>query len=130
MSGETDLQQLLATLSPVLDPEPYGFVLCHAPATIIPIFALIHEAEGATVIARKSTITAQGLSVAADWARITLQVLSSLHAVGLTAVVSTALARAGISSNMVAAFHHDHIFVPWHRRDEAMTVLRGLQTSR
>ena len=52
---------------------------------------------------------------------------SSLEAVGLTAALSKRLADAGISANMIAALHHDHLFVPWDRRDEALAALRGLQ---
>jgi hypothetical protein len=78
-------------------------------------FALIREDEGVTVIR-----PGQG------WARITLGVHSSLAAVGLTARVASALAQREISANMVAAFHHDHVFVPWDRRAEALAVLRAL----
>jgi len=60
-----------------------------------------------------------------EWARISLGVHSSLEAVGLTAILSARLAEAGISANIVAALHHDHIFVPWDRRDEALAALRG-----
>jgi hypothetical protein len=60
------------------------------------------------------------------WARITLQIHSSLAAVGLTARVAESLAAGGISANMVAAYHHDHVFVPWERRDEALAILRGV----
>ena len=78
-------------------------------------FALIREHEGVTVIR-----PGQG------WARITLGVQSSLAAVGLTARVAAALAERGISANIVAAFRHDHVFVPWDRRVEAMAALRAL----
>jgi hypothetical protein len=81
-------------------------------------FALIREAEGVTVVR-------PGMG----WARITLGVLSSLAAVGLTARVAGALADAGIRANMVAAFHHDHVFVPWGRRAEALTILLALSKS-
>lgn len=60
------------------------------------------------------------------WARITLTVHSSLAAIGLTAAVSQALAAGGIPANIIAAFHHDHIFVPWDRRAEALAVLHRL----
>jgi uncharacterized protein len=80
-------------------------------------FALIREAEGVTLIRPGS-----------GWARITLGVHSSLAAVGLTARVADALAAQRISANMVAAFHHDHVFVPWERRDEALAILRELAT--
>jgi hypothetical protein len=60
------------------------------------------------------------------WARITPGVHSSLDAVGLTARISAALAERGISANIIAACRHDHVFVPWERRDEAIAALRGL----
>ena len=51
---------------------------------------------------------------------------SSLEAVGLTAAVAGALAAEGISANVVAAFHHDHVFVPAGRAAEAMACLARL----
>jgi hypothetical protein len=100
----------------VLDATQYGFETS-AEASALPedAFALIREVEGVTSI-RPGT----------GWARITLGIHSSLAAIGLTARVAAALAERGISANMIAAFHHDHVFVPWDRRDEAMTALREL----
>jgi hypothetical protein len=49
--------------------------------------------------------------------------------VGLTAAVSGALAEAEIACNVVAGFHHDHLFVPWERRDEALAILQRLASS-
>ena len=55
---------------------------------------------------------------------ITLSVHSSLEAVGLTAAVSCALAREGISANVVAAY--DHIFVPVANANQALSCLLKL----
>jgi uncharacterized protein len=99
----------------VLDPVQYGFQVAAEAPPLGDAFALIREAEGVTII-RPGT----------GWARITLAVHSSLEAVGFTAAVSAALTAHEISANMIAAFHHDHLFVPWDRRDEAMAVLRAL----
>jgi hypothetical protein len=44
--------------------------------------------------------------------------------------VSGALAEAGIACNVVAGFHHDHLFVPWERREEALELLQRLSQSR
>jgi hypothetical protein len=57
---------------------------------------------------------------------LTLTVHSALDGVGLTAAVASALADEGIPCNMVAAFHHDHVFVPEERAEEALAILRAL----
>ena len=44
----------------------------------------------------------------------------------MMAAISTALAAAEIPCNVVSAYHHDHLFVPWARREAAMTALRAL----
>jgi hypothetical protein len=46
--------------------------------------------------------------------------------VGLTAAFAAALAREGISCNVIAGLHHDHLFVPWDRRDDALRALEAL----
>jgi hypothetical protein len=50
---------------------------------------------------------------------------SALTAVGFLAAITTRLAEAGISVNAVSAYYHDHLFVPWERREEAMEVLKN-----
>ena len=56
-----------------------------------------------------------GLSYGFVAAWITLQVRSPLYAVGLTAAVSAALAASGVSGNVIAGYHHDHLHVPFDR---------------
>ena len=55
---------------------------------------------------------------------ITLNVHSSLEAVGLTAAIATRLAQHNISANVVAGFFHDHIFVPENDAEQALTALQ------
>jgi hypothetical protein len=100
---------------PALDPVEYAFELVAEAPPLGDAFALIRETEGVTVICSGK-----------GWARIMLQVHSSRAAVGLTARIAESLAAHGISANMVAAFHHDHVFVPWERRDEALKILGNL----
>jgi hypothetical protein len=57
-------------------------------------------------------------------------VRSDLHAVGITAEVAAALAKAGISCNVVAGVGHDHIFVPIAQAAAAMGVLASLAAPR
>ena len=61
---------------------------------------------------------------------ITLNVQSSLDAVGFLAVISTRLAEYGMGVNPVSAFLHDHLFVPIGREEDAVRELRKLAEER
>lgn len=129
MPAESDLDALLRNLNPMLAEEEHGFATIPMgegwPRGLVPV-ATFAEAEGASVIALASIMEGIGLDHEGGWAKITIGANSALSAVGLTAKISGALAETGISANIVAAYHHDHVFVPWARRDEAMTVLENL----
>ncbi len=125
--GKTDLRSLLKNLAPRL--ADGTFVFCSVPggaygdhAALQPLGAFA-EAEGLTLILSREQAVSAKLPFEGEFAMISLGVFSSLSAVGLTAAVSTALAEHGISANVVAAFHHDHVFVPVERADEALDVL-------
>jgi hypothetical protein len=123
-----DLAHLLRTLSPVLHPDACAFVSLssNVPLDAEHVVASIREPEGLSVIVAKATAERAGLASAFDCRWITLSVQSDLAAVGLTAAVARALARADIACNVVAGTHHDHLFVPIHRADDAMAVLARL----
>lgn len=87
---------------------------------------LFREAEGVTAILPRRSADPANISYSAAFAWITLTVHSSLEAVGLTAAVSGALTEAGISCNVVAAYFHDHIFVPADDASRAMQALIAL----
>lgn len=128
MPGEHDLARLLAGLDPVAHDGEYVFVTVPGeavPAGVDPVMTFA-EAEGRTLILRREQAEAAGLAWTFPCAWITLRVHSSLAAVGLLAAVAGALAAAGISCNAVAAYHHDHLFVPHDRAAEAVRLLRGL----
>ena len=88
--------------------------------------AVFEEVEGRSLILTDDLAAARGFERDQPMAQITLTVHSALDGVGLTAAVATALADAGIPCNMVAAFHHDHAFVPWDMRERALDVLQAL----
>lgn len=115
----SDPAAMLARMAPVLDAARWQFTLVDGDAPP-DSFALIREAEGTTAIIPHTGERAPA------FARITLQVHSALEGVGLTAAVSSALAGADIACNIVAGFHHDHLFVPWDRREQALAVLAAL----
>lgn len=129
MSDELDLDSILRTLEPSLHDGVYVFAVLPRdmdPASL-PALAMIREDEGLTAILAESKAKEVGLPVLYRAAWITLNVRSDLHAVGLTAAVSAALAEAGISCNVIAAAHHDHLFVPVERAEEALRRLKALQ---
>jgi uncharacterized protein len=125
MNGEANLEKLLKTMKPFLNEGE--FVFCTVPNTqMISKEALLFtfkEKEGVTVVIEKELADKLQLryTFIASW--ITLTVHSSLEAVGLTAAFSTALAKKGISCNVVAAFYHDHIFVNKSDAEKAMEIL-------
>lgn len=125
----SDLSHILRTLDPLLHAQRVGFFLL-APDVSVPedAIAVFRESEGTTVILPLDHAIARTVRSQLDAAWITLRVHSDLAAVGLTAAVSTALAEAGISCNIIAAVHHDHLFVPAADADRAMDVLRALQS--
>jgi len=123
---EQDLAVLLRELNPELRPGSFVFTTMASVPADIDYVAVVLEEEGTTVVLPRESADAHGLAYDDVAAQITLTVRSSLAAVGLTAAVATALAGAGISCNVVAGFHHDHLFVPADRADAAMAVLRSL----
>ena len=128
MTGETDLDVLLRTMRPVLAEGVLAFVSLPAgpvPPGLTPRM-MFHEAEGLTLILPLDQAQAAGLPHAFPCRMITLQVHSALAAVGFIARIATALAAAGIPTNPVSGYYHDHLFVPADRADQALAVLARL----
>ena len=81
------------------------------------------EAEGLTVIVEKSQAQCSGAAFVFEARLITLTVHSSLDAVGFLAVLAGRLAQANIPCNVVAGYHHDHLFVPTAKAAECLALL-------
>ena len=131
MSGETDLGKLLHNMKPERNVGEYVFCLVNLldRATALRPLGIFQEKEGTTIIITKQQADELSLPYSVVCAWITLTVHSSLEAVGLTAAVSKALTEANISCNVVAAYYHDHLFVPLADADRAMDVLQALTKS-
>lgn len=128
VSGETNLNQLIQGMQPVLQQGKYVF--CSVSSDQVPLqvnpICIFQEAEGTTLILTQQQADALGLSYDFVAAWITLTIHSSLEAVGLTAAIAQALAAEQISCNVVAAYYHDHIFVNIEDAQRAMAVLTTL----
>ncbi len=131
MSGEIELEALLTLMKPKL--LEGNFVFCTtADMPIDEIMALspvsiYKEKEGISLILAESAAKSAGFDISALFRCITLSVHSSLNAVGLTAAVANKLSSAGISANVVAAYYHDHVYVPSAKADSALSLLNELQ---
>ena len=125
MSGETNLNVLLSSLDPILNEGEYVFINLQEPnaRALDHCICFFKEAEGNTYILSQSKANEFEFSYdfVASW--ITLKVHSSLEAVGLTAVFSSELAKNHIGCNVVAGYHHDHIFVAVEDGRKAIDVL-------
>lgn len=129
MSGETQLTVLLRTLAPERQPGEFVYVtLPTLRVDLDPVLAF-REREGWTLVVRRDVAEAAGIDFTFPCAWLTLRVHSSLNALGLTAAVADALADAGIACNAVAAYHHDQLFVPLERADEAIEILLRMSRS-
>src|SRR3546814_8136461 len=117
-------------MRPVLNLGRYAFVTLPPDQSLDlrSIVASVREPEGLSVVLTEQDAIDLGFSVNYVAAWISLTVQSDLAAVGLTAAISAALAQAGISCNVVAGNHHDHLFVPHDHAQHALSVLLALQS--
>jgi uncharacterized protein len=130
MPGERNLAMLLRNMKPEMQDGVFVFCSIPAdqdiPAALRPVH-IFREQEGTTLVVRREE--SAGLSHQFASRLITLTVHSSLEAVGFLAAITGRLAQAGIGVNAVSAYYHDHLFVPEHRADEALQLLKEMSGS-
>lgn len=127
--GETSLTVLLSTLKLTLSPETFAFVTLpglQLPPPSLQIQMSFREAEGTTIITTQESADENGIGYTFPCKMITLNVHSSLEAVGFMAAISAKLAEKGIGVNPVSGYYHDHCFIPLGKENEAMKVLQDL----
>ena len=129
MPEKRDIGEILAEMGPVLHPDTYVFSSLKPgvalPEGLEPV-GTFREIEGLTLIVREEDARRYKLIKSAPMRAITLNVHSSLEAVGLTAAIASALTAHNISANVVAGFYHDHVFVGAADGERAVTILRTL----
>lgn len=129
-SGETELAKLLADLRPVLVPDEFVYLTfpqgTYGDMAGLQPLAMVREAEGLTLVVPRHAADAEQQVYEGTFRCITLQVHSSLSAVGLTAAVAATLTTSGISANVIAGYHHDHVLVPAERAEATLAALRKL----
>ena len=129
MTGIVNLERLLSSMNPSL--EAGEFVFCNLSGALSqycelnPIASFV-EKEGLTLVLPREIAEKENIKFEGLYRQITLNVHSSLEAVGLTAAVATKLASRGISANVIAAYYHDHIFVQALNAEAALTALQQI----
>lgn len=125
---EKDLYILLKKMHPFLNKG--DFVFFSSPIIESNILKnailLFKETEGTTVILPKTIADNLNIEYSSVFSWITLLVHSSLNAVGFTAKFSSELAKHNINSNVVAGYHHDHIFINKINSERAIEILNQL----
>ncbi|KIW03268.1 hypothetical protein, variant [Verruconis gallopava] len=124
--GELELSKLLSSLNPILDPELYVFVTL-PPGTTPPgdlvVQMLFREREGMTVITTKESAIKHDFSFTFQSRMITLDVHSSLEAVGFIAKITEELTKLRIGVNPVSGYFHDHLFIADGKEEEVLAAL-------
>ena len=122
-----DLASMLATIKIDRRAELVTMVSLPEPVALGGgIHVALTEAEGTTVVATVAEAQRRGWPTDFVAAWLTVQVHSSLEAVGLTAAMSRVLTDRQIPCNVLAGFYHDHLLVPAGRADEAIDALESL----
>ena len=118
MSGETDLGKLLSGLA-IEKREGRWLFVTGPEANREAAVMSFQEREGWTHI-----VPAYEDQEGYIW--LELAIHSSLEAVGFLAAVSRELAEKSIPCNAIAAYYHDHVFVPEAKAAAAIEALRAL----
>ncbi|KPM40474.1 hypothetical protein AK830_g6073 [Neonectria ditissima] len=127
--GETSLSKLLSTLTTTLHPSTFVFITLPETSTLPPlpdVQLFFREPEGITLITTQEYAMSHNMEYSFPSRMITLNVHSSLEAVGFMAIIATKLAERGMGVNPISGFYHDHLFVPTGREKEALNVLSVL----
>ena len=130
MPGETNLSRLIQNMqSELLEGE---FVFVRFNRDLIEAIKLnpictFNENEGLSLILNRDEADLNSIQYESVFRMITLNIRSSLDAVGFLARITGKLAMYNISVNPVSAYYHDHLFVPTARAEEAVNILKQLQ---
>lgn len=127
--GLKDVKTLLRSMQPALLEGSWAYATVPKgkpmPPGLTPL-ATYQEPEGTSLLLSEADLARSGLPHAFFCRGISLNVNSSLYAIGFLAAISEVLARAAMSINIVSAYHRDYLFVPTGRAEEALQLLKKL----
>tara|TARA_A100001011_G_scaffold253608_1_gene261893 strand:+ start:30372 stop:30770 length:399 start_codon:yes stop_codon:yes gene_type:complete len=128
MPGEVQIDRLLKNIDPEINLGEYVFCSVYNLKNINfkDIVVYIKEKEGFTLVMEKNKAISLGLDFEFISSWITLNVHSSLNAVGFNSIISNSLSKNNISCNVIAGFYHDHLFVNKNDAKRAINILKNL----
>ena len=132
MAEIKDFNKLLEGMNPELASKEFVYSTIseiHLSRLKLDPLLIFKEKEGITVITERRIAEDKSLHYSKVYKLITLTIHSSLSAVGFLARITDELAKAGISTNVVSAYYHDHLFVPTEQADKAIEILKKLSKS-
>ena len=132
--GGLELTKLIKSMSPTLHSDTFVFAtIANDAATkqhtklLEQAEMLFKETEGQTVIVTQAVADELDIDFIFPCKKITLNVHSSLDAVGFLAAVTGRLAeRVSIGVNPVSGYYHDHLFVPLGKEDLVVEELKAM----
>ena len=121
-TGETNLRHLIRTMSPLLDNAEWIFATINVEdESALAPYAIAARSRGVDV--GVTSPAADGLgNVSVPMSRITLK-CTRARGSGTDRSRCRCAGGGGVSANVIAAYYHDHIFVPKASADRALAVL-------
>lgn len=131
MSDQPTLPEVLKALKVSCDDVSYGFVSVENTQFKFEdgMIGTFQEKEGVTIIATNEYLAKNGLQPEALFAKLTVEIETSLQLVGLTAALATKLSENNIAANVISGYFHDYIFVQYEVREKALEFLNSLKES-
>ncbi len=129
--------KLLKNLSPALHKEKFYFASLDESASmplhsiLDNIHSLVREKEGITIVFTEAALKEMKINsdkMTGPFALISLGAFTDLTGdVGFLSNIDSKLAKDGISLNIISGYYHDHLFVPYEKKDNALKVLESLR---
>jgi len=130
MFGDTNLALLIQNMQPKLKEGEFVFASLDRKKfegkKFNPICTFM-EKEGVSLILNRDEADTNDIAYDSIFKMITLNIHSSLNAVGFLACITSELANQDISVNPVSAYYHDHLFVPAARVEQVIQILNQLK---
>ncbi len=138
MKKTTCVEDLLKSINPKLVEGKYFFArvsesqLFSLAGLLRDILCVFREEEGLAIVfseeVKNQVASLSDEKIVGPFALISLTVKSDLFAVGFLARVTNALAKEKISANAFSAYSHDHLLVPFDKKEAALNALKKLRS--